>query len=86
MNCDPKAVEVILGFTFGGAVVLKFAIQYLKKLLKVQGDLAKLLSLGVCAVASAIFILATGGEWGCILQYAPQLWVANQVAHMVKKK
>jgi len=84
--CDPQAVEIILGFTFGGAIILKVAIQYLKKLLKVQGDLAKLLSLGVCAIASALFILATGGEWICILTYAPQLWAANQVVHIVKKK
>ena len=84
--CDPQAVEIILGFTVGGAITLKWLIQWLKNLLKVQGDLAKLLSLGVCAAASAVFILITKGDWSCILVYAPQLWAANQVVHIVKKK
>lgn len=86
MNCNSQAVEIILGFTIGGGITLKFVIQWLKGLLKVQGNLAKLLSLAICAVASAVFILITKGEWACLLVYAPQLWVANQLAHVVKKK
>ena len=84
--CDPQAVEIILGFTVGGAITLKFVIQWVKGLLKVQGDLAKLLSLGVCAIAAAIFILITKGDWMCMLTYTPQLWVANQLVHIAKKK
>ena len=84
-GCDINATEIILGFSVLG-LTLKFVIEWLKTKLRLKGFLAMALSLVVCFVASAIYIIITKGSWDCILFYGLSVFTGTQVAYRALKK
>jgi len=85
MSCESTAAELILGFSVGG-ITLRIAIQWLKTQLKLSGMMAQLFTLALCFGASALYILIFKGDWSCLLQYGPAVYIGTQVAHQAVKK
>ena len=85
MNCDPSAVTLILGFSLGG-LTLAGVIQLLKNWTKLTGVLAQALSMAVCFIAAAAYVFFTKGDWGCLIVFGPQLYIATQAIYQVAKK
>ena len=58
MICDLKATEIILAFSAGG-ITLRGLIALVKAWLKLTGTGALLVSVGMCLIASAIYLVLT---------------------------
>ena len=86
MNCDLSAINIILTFAVGG-VTLRSVIALIKNYFKLTGLLVVLLGLVMCAIASAIFMLATGAfSWVCLLFYTCEVFVGTQVVYRATHK
>ena len=91
--CDPTAVGTMIAFLTSMGFGVKIIVNVLKSLIKkyvAEGDLRKslirLVALAVCAGISAAFIALKGGDWGCLLTYASELFVLTQFTQLVKLK
>ena len=83
--------EFILTFVIGG-IGLRGVIAWLKKQLRVKGFLALLVGFGVCAAASAIYILVAQtfnlplATWSDFILLTCEVFAGTQAVYQATKK
>lgn len=86
MICDLKAAEIILAFSVGG-ITLRGAIALVKAWLKLTGTAALLVSVVMCLIASAIYLVLTQTfDVVCLFLLAASVFSGSQITFQATKK
>ena len=88
-TCDPKVIEIILGFTVAGITVrvaIGFLVRWLGKKLNIKGFLTLLITFILCAATVIIYMALTGFVWTCFLFWTCLLFAGTQTAYRLSHK
>jgi len=86
MLCDLTLAKVILEFTIGG-ISLRVIIALVKKMLGVEGVLASALSMAMCFLATAFYLMITGNFSGvCLVIIGFEVYAGCQATYSITKK
>lgn len=84
--CDLTLVKVILDFTLGG-VGLRALIALVKKMLGVDGLLASALSMAMCFLATAFYLMITKNfSAECMVIIGLAVYAGSQATYSLTKK